>query len=349
MNTFKQKIDKQLQNTKGEIYVIGHLSPDDDCVSSILILNYFLKTVLKVNNKINLVLEDIGGERWDYFLKNLKHSYNQEILFNFSVGENIKDKDTLIILDAKHYKRVFKDYDFIKAKDITTICIDHHTSQVKEEKYNLLLTYPQVKYSSNAELLFDLLLKESLKNLNPYICEVILLGILYDTSNLRYANSKTINTVSKIVGQGKVDIDKLQQKYLVNSINELKVFAEYIKNTKFIDNTKFPPFSYSLLEKEDCGMYNEQELIEGRTLYKNFTKQIKGAKWGFFVKPENDNFYSISFRSGSEGPNVKIISESFDFGGGHDRKAGVKLKAKSCKEVVEKVFEYLKNNEPVIL
>jgi len=150
---FKKDLDALLLNSK-RIIITSHLSPDDDAISSMFLLYFYCKNILKLDIPIIMASSDIKSDRWENFP--LYH----KIKFDKDISKIIKETDTLLIADVKDYHRISKLYKNLKIRKFKSICIDHHITEVRDT-FDMYLSYPTVNFTSNAELLYSLLLKDN--------------------------------------------------------------------------------------------------------------------------------------------------------------------------------------------
>lgn len=157
---FKEKFDKKVKSSSN-IILTTHIGPDDDAISSILAIYYYMVSILKINNrKVSMVITGGVKTKWEYF-QNFKKIRFVDDLSNF-IGES----DLIIKLDGSEWKRLsnleenYKNY---------SICIDHH--EVRRPHSNLQMVVK--KATSTAEVIYELFYAD--RKLKKEICEILLL------------------------------------------------------------------------------------------------------------------------------------------------------------------------------
>jgi len=124
-----------------------------------------------------------------------------------------------------------------------------------------------------------------------------------------------------------------------------------LKNREEILVDNWPKFSHSHLDMSDV-LNNKDVAVSGGSsqFVSYYLTGIKGATWGFMIKPKKEGYYTASFRSTPGSVNVRMICEHFG-GGGHNLAAGMKFddSIKTYKEALGEIKKYLRNNSPIIV
>lgn len=348
---FKEKFDKLVKNSR-RVVITAHTSPDDDSISSVLIIHAYLTSILKLDSQlVKIIYTGIRSSRWNYFKNYEQVDYVDDLV------NHITSTDLLIILDSKVVSRISQYPEKLQNLKLKTICIDHHKSDNPDD-FDLYLSYPQVKFSSNAELLYTIFLKDYLKNLDRELCEIILLGILGDTGNFRFINKESLSAfgaATELIYQGDISLDELRSKYEKIPQRNVEIFSKLLNNLTSVKIPNWPRVYYSFLDLKSLEGYNKNDLSGGSKYFIfYFLKQIEGVEWGFIIKPSlvNDE-WSVTFVSTPGSVNVRIIAEALN-GGGHDGAAGGKFisqgkVALTYEDCLNSVFDYLKTHKPVFI
>ncbi len=341
----KNQFDRLVKDAKS-IFITSHTSPDDDSISSVLAVYYYLTHDLGLTKPIRIVYTG------DY--KNeLRYSYFEN--FNLvEVTENSQDQtkpiDLVIMVDVNDIARTTDVEKPRKNRDFNNkfIIIDHHTNEIEKEDLSDL--YIDVKISSTAELLYKLFWQNSPEKITKELAEILLLGILGDTGQFRYIEptdqyKDTLITSDNLIKLGNIKINEFISHYDKKKINTLKVYALLVNHLtiEYVDG--WLPLVYSYVENEELKDFTNEEIGSGVAIFRNITAEIAGAEWGFTVKPKpNKSGYSISFRSTAGNVNVREIAEHFG-GGGHISAAGALLPetVNSAKEGVDLILDYLRS------
>lgn len=337
---FLEKVNRKFKEAKN-IVITSHLSPDDDSISSVLAVYYYLIDVSRIPiENVKIIYTGERSSRWNSFKNYYKMQFVEDI------ADNVVGCDLLIILDAAGWKRI-SNKDMNKTFNGEVICIDHHPKP--EDEFDLHLQINDSSVSSTAELIYQQFFKG--RKLDSDICEVLLLGILGDTGNFRFINSKNsgVFIITKdLVDQGSINIEEFQSKYNSIGWGVYDTLRLLMSNTSLKEINGWPKFIISTLSAKEVTKYalNENTIDEGSHLFTDYLKKIEEASWGVVITPVK-NYFSISLRSLPESISCRDIMEKTGFGGGHDRTAGGRIYSKTSKEAVNILIKWLKNNKPI--
>jgi phosphoesterase RecJ-like protein len=326
----RRRFDHLIQGSKN-ILVIGHVNPDEDAVASCLAVDYYLRKKFS-QKKITTLLYPPLPVWLSEFLDGQT--------FLIKRPKKLKDKpDLIVFLDGDTADRFFPGNSF-DLDGVKTIRIDHHLTG--NSKFSLSIV--DKKAAATAQIVAELFFSRE-KRLKKKIAQLLLMGILGDTGSLRYinpANSNFLRTVEWLVRKGKVDIEHLLNKLEVVEKKEFALIELLLKNTRFVNSRKIPPFSYSFLPKSVLKKgFGEKFIREACHHYLFFfVRKVRGYPWGWVVTPQENGVFNISFRSMAGGPNVAELAEKYFSGGGHARAAGGQIESNKpahlvCQEVVK--------------
>ncbi len=340
---FKIEFFKLLKDAKN-VAVISHVSPDEDSIGSVLSV-YEIVTEAVPSLSVRILQT---GERIDRYavFKNF-----EKIEFVSDVADEIKDIDTLILLDAGQYYRISKFPDAI-AQIPTKICIDHHAST--PDMFNL--KYVDPTFSSASELVYTLLVGDA--NLTPSLSRSIFLGILGDTGHFTYIKpeqSHIFSVVKTLVEKGNIAIDEFSASYAKISPTVFTVVQELMKNTSYLEVAGWPACQYSFIPKMVVAekKFSDNDISSGSALYMAyFLRMVKDYDWGFVITPRSTGDCRVSFRSLPKSVNVRDLTERMKIGGGHDRSAGSSFKKidhdVDVEEALENIKMWMQSNAPLI-
>ncbi len=324
------------------IVVSSHTSPDDDSISSVLGIHYYLTEVLKIaKDKINIFYTGEKTDTWIFFER------YSEIKFVNDIYNHIAEEDLIIFLDGSGWRRFSRSEEIAKIKNYV-ICIDHHPTP--EDIFDLHLVATQ--YPASVEIIYRLFLEK--ESLDKEICEIILMGILGDTGNFRFIKpdqSSTLGIAERLINDGSITVESLQSKYQSMSIVVYKTLQELMKNSKIEKAEGWPEFivSYLTLDYINENKLDDNVMGEASGLFAPYLKSIKGIGWGFTVTPKlADGMCRISLRSIPNSVSVRDIMEKTKFGGGHDRAAGGKVKTNDPEEGIKILLRWMSDNKPVM-
>lgn len=329
------------------IVITSHTSPDDDSIGSLISLFQIIKQKYP-QKKTRIVQTGERIDRYTYF-----ENY-ERIEFISEMADSLEDADLLIFLDGLQYTRFSKKAERISKFTGKTICIDHHPTP--PDSFDLSLIDPLS--ISTCGLIYRAF-NQDIEITKP-LAESLFLGILGDSGNYGFVRPDDVEVfdISRdLITRGQINIQEFQSKYNIISERIFILFQELIRNTQFLQIENWPKFNYSFIQREylEKGKFSDSETNIASALYVgdfptmgNFVRTIKNYSWGFTIIPKLDSSCSISLRSLPNSVNVRQLMELMQIGGGHDRAAGGRLKFADPKICLEKVFEWMRNNEPVL-
>jgi phosphoesterase RecJ-like protein len=300
-----------------KILVNCHRGPDSDSVGSALALSMVLK---KIGKDVTIICpSDIPADL--AFLNGADSIWR----VNFSTFDFLS-YDLFLVIDSSTYAMVtgLKDSD---KPSIDTIVIDHHSSNEKFGKINLV----DAKITSAGELLYKIFEDWDVK-LDKEIAECLLTGIIGDTGSFQYQNvgEETLRIAASLMDAG-ADKDKIIYNIYRNiDFKEVKMWGKFIENMKIEDN--FIWSAVSLSTYKDFGEYPYAK----EDVANLFFPIVKGTDFGIVIVETNDEVLSVSFRSRS-GFDVSKIAEEVG-GGGHKAAAGARIEGLPFDQAVDKIL-----------
>lgn len=336
-NEFKSDLFKRIDQAES-IVISSHISPDDDSISSVLAIYYYL-TEIKGKNKVNIIYTGTQINNWEYFL-----NFDQ-IVFVEDLAAHVKDIDLLILVDGSGWGRFSREKmpENLHGK---VVCLDHHPNP--EDLFDLHLVATQ--YPAAAEIVYRIFFEN--EKLNKDICETLLLGITGDTGNFRYLKSDQADTIliaHKLVSEGEVYLDDLKTKYENMEEKVFKALAEYMKNSEILEIDGWPKFMVTHVDQDYVSEHDldDNQVKEASASFTQYLRYIKGVTWGFILTPRSDGATHISFRSSPGSVNVNKIATAFG-GGGHVRASGGKVENQNVVSAKAAIIEWMKSNPPVL-
>ena len=345
----------KLTDEAKSICITAHMSADEDAIASVL-ATYRLLSDKYPGKDIQIIYTGEPNNRFRSF-ENF-----EKIQFVPDLSDYLDKFDLAILLDGGNYHRFISKPDKLKEFPGKKICIDHHSSPPDE--FDLALIAPQIP--STAEIIYlafyapvGALAKEG-KNapIDKPLAEIFLLGILGDTGNFSYLKpdqTETFLTAKRLVEESGIEIAALQSRYRTLEPEILTALGELIKNTSYYKIDNWPPLQASFLGRTFAGDNNlsDRQIGEAAELYTAFfIRSVVGLSSGFTIRPKSNGECNIYLRSLPGSVNVRDLAERMGIGGGHDRAAGGTFKEKGkvldSKECLDKVFDWINKNEPVI-
>lgn len=327
------------------IAITAHMSADDDSIASVLSM-YTVLSKKFPGKKIQVIYTGTSIDRYSVFFN------FDKIHFVDDIANHLEGVDTLVLLDASKYHRASNMPEILEQVS-SRICIDHHGSPPGD--FSLALIEPN--YSSNSELIYKIL--EAENYLDKDLAELFLLGILGDTGNLTFIDghqTEVFSIVKKLVEVGNIRIDSFLSKYRKIPKHIMPLLQAFVKNTQYIEISGWPSLQYSFVERSfmDENHFSDEDMSAASHIYMGqYLPRIENQPWGVVFSPRNDGGVRMSARSMSGSVNVRIFCESLGLGGGHDRASGANFKSEGGAPVevpscIEKVFDFMKNNKPVL-
>lgn len=307
----------ELISVSSNVYIMGHVSPDIDCIGAALGINRACRLLGKdshiiidgLNNQIKEFMEEHKGEDDD-----LNSFISPALALN-----NRDDMTLLIVVDA-HNKGNILNYELLTNFERFVI-IDHHRKS-KDFIEGALLNYIEPYASSTSEMVTEMLQYMVEKpTLTKMEAHSLLAGIVLDTKNFSFKTGvRTFEAASFLRKLGAETLNV--RKFFSNSLDTFVKKAEIIKSATVENNMAIaicPPYIVDTVIAAQAA----DDLL-------NITGILAS-----FVIVKIDSDILISGRSYGD-VNVQVILEELG-GGGHMTMAGVRLKDMSVEECYDKL------------
>jgi phosphoesterase RecJ-like protein len=303
------------------VYIVGHIMPDGDCISSVLCLAEGLKSMgKKVQGFIDWEIPE--NLRKLPFVNNIK-----------KFKEGIIKPENLIVVDCSSPDRIGRFQKFIR-DDVNVIVLDHHATNV----YFGNINYVDANASSVAEIVYEINKMLNIKY-DEKLATLNLLGILTDTGFFKYSNTTPLilHIAAELMKMG-ADIQKISLVINENrKVGNLYLQREAINNLKFLSCGKL---GYSYLTKKDFEKYKIAE-----NDFDGFVSEIRSVdtvEVAMFAAQYEDKKAHVSLRSKRYFDVSKIALEYG--GGGHPKASGFTLVyEKSLEEALESIAKKIGN------
>lgn len=337
---FVESFDSMVRQAT-KVVVTAHMGPDDDSISSVLGLYWYLTTTYPALN-VSMLYTGERSERWSYF------EYYDRIEFIEDIAERLDEFDLVIMLDVSQFNRVMNNISKKETFKGRTICIDHH----KNIPDQFDLAYIDSQSPANSAVLYDLFYSKA-SVIPRRVAEVVLLGILGDTGSFTYiqpTQSKVLLVAERLMREAEISIQELKGRYMKYSDNVFRLIQVFMKNFTIEELGEWGKFSLTYIERDECSRITTRDLdvsAASHIFIDSYAKAIQGVDWGmiYYPKFEKDEF-SASFRSLPQGVNVRVIAQGMGVGGGHDLASGGKFpRATSARECIDMVINWLQVNK----
>ncbi len=321
-------IDEQILDlirNRNEFIVLGHISPDGDCLSSQMAMNSLL---LKMGKTVHLAnagpfdRSEISHLRADF----LAH-----------IDQELKDRNPIaIVVDCSAPERLGHLAEEIK--DLTTIIFDHHSSGEQFGTYRYI-----IPRSVSTTLIIMQLYKALDVEISQEVAEHLFFGFATDSGFFRFINAyrgETLRLAAELVDLGvspNIMNDRMTGgkslgyvKYLGKLIDRSESYfdGKLMISSSCLDDSK----TYVTTDKPSDSLYALLLSVQGVEVVL-FFKELEGGKT------------EVGFRSSHQSiVDVGALAERFG-GGGHKKAAGVTMAndIKTVrKQLIDAVGELLK-------
>ncbi len=276
--------------------IVGHVNPDGDCIGSGVALCQ--------------VLEHLGKD--GFFIRNSQVADHFDYFFINITSVDLESCNyqlPLICVDCPVYSRVGKI--LLEKYESPFLVIDHHISNKKFGKYNIVAPYA----ASTTEVLMQLLERDKI-HITANIAEALYLGLMTDTGRFSYNTSvNTFKYAYDLVSAG-VNPNKICSIiYENNSIKRYRLLERFLNHMELFSNDRA---CLSYLSTADFMETGGSPLdTEG---FVGYTRELHGILVGCYIE-YHDNFVKCSMRSSNKELRLDLLASKLG-GGGHACAAG---------------------------
>ena len=292
-----------------KIMIITHVSPDGDTLGSGFALYHALSAM---NKRVCVVNSDRITPKY-CFLSGAKSVLRPQFEPQFIVAVDVGSVN-LIGKELEEYV------------DRIDMCIDHHPSNSRYAKYNLIDAHA----AATGEIMLDVITAMH-ATMSREIADALYTAISTDTACFRHSSTTatTLRKAARTIELG-ADIEKLNNYLFVvktKQLFELERLA--MDNIRFYRNSTIAvmPITLEMMKKSGA---TEDDTDGIATL----PRQIQGVEVGITMREVKENEYRISARSDGR-INVSAICQRLG-GGGHVRASGARLSG-SKDEIIERI------------
>ena len=319
MSKKSKEIFNAFLDEASEICILGHISPDGDCVGS----------VLSIKNYINTVYPE---KRADVYLEEKPHKFEYLSGYDSIITDCAVQKsyDLCIVCDCGSADRLGKFLKYLKAAK-KSFLVDHHVTN--QGFCNEFVIEPEA--SSTSEIVFTLLSEEYIKTA---VAECIYTGIIHDTGVFKYntTSSRTMEIAGKCMDKGIAYSSIIDDSFYAMSFDVRRLLGYTLTHLEARLSGRFNIAVLSTKEMREFGIMNSRE-TDG---FIESIRNITGAAGGAFFYQIPDGHYKASLRSNTDSLDVAQIALSLG-GGGHKRAAGCLL-SENYRADIEKIVEMVR-------
>lgn len=316
-----------------------HPYPDPDSIGSVLAMASVLK---KMGKDVVAILGD------SEYPNNLLGLPNQDWLTPKNYTEiNPKEFDLFIILDSSSQTQISQLAEVNFPENMNTIVIDHHKTNLKYGKLNLV----ESTYSSTCQVLFDLFTLWKVE-IDKDVALYLFMGIFADTGGFKYqnTNSDTLHIASEL---SKIYPD--YHKFVFDLENnrkpiELEMIGLALSSIEkhFTNKVVFSSVPYEEIKKRNLSKSDAMEGLIGSML-----RSVMGWDLVASLVEAEPEVLTVSLRTRDENKfDVSKIAKAVGKnGGGHKGAAGttiyapLKIAKKQLLESISKTFPEFKKSK----
>lgn len=317
-NNSLEEIAKQLQKIKCAA-IFCHARPDGDALGSGLAL---LRALQNAGKKAVMCCDDSVPEKFMYFsaMREVK-----KILPNL-------EYDTFIGVDCAEAARMGTFFDKFSKFGGATINIDHHISNPKYAKYNLVS-----EKTATCEILTDVLSCAGFE-ITEEIANLLMLGLMTDSGNFTHLDvtENTFRVAGYLRARGAKVNEINYNMFLRQPKRRALLYGKVMRDMRFALDDRVAIILTTKSDLEDFGA--DKSLTEG---FVDFPLTVDGVEVAVSMLEVKKNQYKISLRSKGK-VNVNSVASVFG-GGGHVLASGCMIFGEE-EEVIERITFAISQN-----
>ncbi len=296
----KDIFNEQIRQARS-ICVLGHVSPDGDCVGSTLAAYHYIRN-LKAGSEytVQVYLEPIN-EKFKLL--------NGSSLISDDSGDG-KTYELAVICDVADVSRLGRFEKYLKNAG-KALLIDHHHTNEGFGDYGII----KGEASSASEVLYDLLDEQYI---DKNIAECIYTGIIHDTGVLRYSSTSkhTMDIAGSCMALG-IDFGKIvEDTFFSMSFAQKQMLGYILSNAKLRASGRI---IYSCIDMATRKAMHAEDLdMDGMI---DQLRTTSGVYMAVYMYETKDGKVKASLRSNSDQVDVSRFCSKYG-GGGHKKAAG---------------------------
>jgi len=285
------------------ICLLGHVTPDGDCVGSTLGLQHYIN--LKYPEKRTKVYLDPTSSSFSYLIR-----------FDEICSNNSEDVsyDLCIVCDAADAKRLGKFLKYLKTS-AASFLVDHHLTNEGFADFAYII--PEA--SSTSELIYDLL---DPAYIDKDLAAAIYTGIIHDTGIFKYdcTSRRTMEIASDCMEKGIPFGKIIDDTFYAMELQNKRMLGKVLMEMKSEMDGRF---IYGILDYATQKSFGLGQARDTEGFIDNM-RMTTGAIACAFIHQLADGKWKVSLRSCSNQINVAEIAGLFG-GGGHKLASGALL------------------------
>jgi len=287
------------------IALIGHVTPDADCIGVIGAMHLALK---KMGKRPVASMPDGSVARKLQFLVDLAG-------WNAGTKDELAACDLALVMDTAKEKRVNVDGKLEALPGAAVLNVDHHESNTRFGKWNWI----EGQRSSACEMIYELIGALGC-DVTPDIATLVYAGIHSDTQGFSLSNTtgRSLEVAHQLADAGADIIDTCERLCRGQSRNEFELLKVIYANTQVSDDGKLAWSSADFDEIRTAGCKPND--IDAQV---EVVRSIEGVRVAILFTEANRGKIRMNFR-GERGWPVLELAQQFH-GGGHEQAAGAIL------------------------
>ena len=334
MNKTEKLLKKHIKKAKN-ILLLTHKGPDIDGFSSMLLM---YKTIREIypNKQITMKARQYPSSKLP-LMKELTIVQKEDTI-------KPEGEDLIIITDSSVWRLCQEGGDTIKESTAPVFFIDHHKIDMDEEERKNQFFINEGRSSATEQVYVTL--KRIFGNkfkVDEDTAALVQYGIIFDTGRFLFdlTTPETFRIFAEVMEVYRVDVEDFEYRSAKFPREATDVVIEYLKTLTIEGDMAYMYISQDIIDQRG---FEKQAVNEAFVFLKDkYLRFIQGVHWGFIVKPmfNDDNEWSISFRSTKGYQDVEVIAKELN-GGGHEYASAVKIKADTVEEVLDTVLNTIK-------
>jgi phosphoesterase RecJ-like protein len=253
-------------------------------------------------------------------------------------------EDLIIITDSSLWKLCQEEGDTIRESNAPVFFIDHHRTDIDEDERKDQFFINESRSSATEQVYITLqrIFGDKFK-VDDDAAALVQYGIISDTGRFLFdlTTPETFRVFAEVMEICRVDVEDFEYRSAKFPREATDVVIEYLKTLTIEGDMAYMYISQDIIDQRG---FEKQAVNEAFVFLKDkYLRFIQGVHWGFIVKPmfNDENEWSISFRSTKGYQDVEVIAKELE-GGGHEYASAVKIKANTVDEILDAVLNAVK-------
>jgi phosphoesterase RecJ-like protein len=334
MNKTEKLLKKHIKKAKN-ILLLTHKGPDIDAFSSMLLMYKAIREIYP-EKQITMKARQYPSSKLP-LMKELTVLQKEDSI-------KPEGEDLIIITDSSLWKLCQKEGDTIRESNAPVFFIDHHRTDIDEDQRKDQFFINESRSSATEQVYVTLqrIFGDKFK-VDDDAAALVQYGIISDTGRFLFdlTTPETFRVFAEVMEVYRVDVEDFEYRSAKFPREATDVVIEYLKTLTIEGDMAYMYISQDIIDKRG---FEKQAVNEAFVFLKDkYLRFIQGVHWGFIVKPmfNDENEWSISFRSTKGYQDVEVIAKELE-GGGHEYASAVKIKADTVEVILDAVLNAVK-------